>query len=283
LTITDGLIDIQDLKVTNNGGIGAGSHVIGVYLSNNINFTDFDVLIGEINVDTLAAGDTLSVSFARDVSEEDIADGTYFVGFILDKDDEVVEADEDDNDDCFFNDPTITFPFLSNLRCDSLGTLTLDDLVVDIQDLKIVNDGGRGAGSHSIGIYLSVDTTITAADSLIGEIAVDTLPRNGTLTLSATIDVQGLAIPDGIYFIGILVDKDGEVTESSEEDNDCYYEGTRLIIGAPNLTCAEVGTLTITDGLIDITDLKITNNGLSRSRLSFGGRLSVDQHEFHFL
>jgi subtilase family serine protease/CubicO group peptidase (beta-lactamase class C family) len=277
LTITDGLIDIQDLKVTNNGGIGAGSHVIGVYLSNNINFTDFDVLIGEINVDTLAAGDTLGVSFARDVSEEDIADGTYFVGFILDKDDEVVEADEDDNDDCFFNDPTITFPFLPNLRCDSLGTLILDDLVVDIQDLKIVNDGDRGAGSHSIGIYLSTDTTITAADSLIREIAVDTLPRNGTLTVSATIDVQGLAIPDGIYFIGILVDKDGEVTEVSEEDNDCYYEGTRLTFGAPNLTCGEVGTLTITDGLIDITDLKITNNGfLGAGSHSVGVYLSTN-------
>ena len=191
----------------------------------------------------------------------DIDDGTYYVGFIFDYEEVITESNEGDNNDCYFDSPRITLPLLPNLRCDSLGTLTIDGTLVDIQDLKIVNDGDAGAGNHKIGIYLSADTTISAADTLIGEIAVDTLPRNGTLTLSATIDIQGFDIPDGTYFIGILADKDGEIAEISEDDNDCYFEGRSLTVGDPNLTCADAGTLTITDGLIDITDLKITNDG----------------------
>ncbi len=261
LSITGPIIDIDEVRVVNNGEAGAGSHKIGIYLSTNTNFTDFDELIGEIEVDSLPAGAKLTFSTVIDISGMDINDGTYYVGFIFDNEEVIAESDETDNNDCFFDAPTITLPLIPNLRCDSLGTLTIDGTVVDIQDLKIINDGDAGAGNHSIGIYLSSDTSITAADSLIGEIAVDTLPRNGTLTLSATIDVQGLDLPDGTYFIGILIDKDEEVTELSEEDNDCYYEGMSLTIGEPDLTCADAGTLTITDGLIEITDLKITNIG----------------------
>jgi hypothetical protein len=89
--------------------------------------------------------------------------GTYFVGFIIDQDDEVAESDEDDNNDCFFNEPTITFPLVGdpNLSCNNSGTLTVESGLVTIADLEILNSGDGPAGASFVGVYLSTNTTFT--------------------------------------------------------------------------------------------------------------------------
>jgi Ca2+-binding RTX toxin-like protein len=80
------------------------------------------------------------------------------------------------------------------------------------------NTGSAAAAPSTTGLYLSTDTTITSSDALLGTFSSPALGAGGTDSESI-----GFSLPTnlkvGTYYLGVLADSTGQVSESSETDN----------------------------------------------------------------
>ncbi len=157
LTINGDIIEIQDLSVINNGVVDAGPFEIGFYLSTDQTFTTADIFIGSLAVSGLVAGNTTApLDFIADVStlSPPLPIGTYYVGFIVDYQDTVVETLDTDNADCNFSEPTLVqcnggqFLELSILLDNYPGETTWD--IVDSDGNKLYEGGGYSTQGATI-------------------------------------------------------------------------------------------------------------------------------------
>src|SRR6266568_8154409 len=80
------------------------------------------------------------------------------------------------------------------------------------------NTGAATAGASVSKVYLSTDNVITTSDTLLGSTSDGSLtngfyfPDSVNVTLSSSLTA-------GTYWIGVIADANGQVTESSEGDN----------------------------------------------------------------
>ena len=93
-----------------------------------------------------------------------------------------------------------------------------------INSIKVLNDGGSDAGANKLGYYLSVDKNITTNDIFIGEDHVVALAPGQFSTESENIDLTGLHVPAGTYYVGYIIDYKYQVHESDEGDNAYYFD-----------------------------------------------------------
>ncbi|WP_291575921.1 NF038122 family metalloprotease [Bradyrhizobium sp.] len=102
-------------------------------------------------------------------------------------------------------------PTLADL---SVTGLSLKDTTVDFT----INDSGAAAAASTTGLYLSTDSTITTADKLLGTFSSPAEQAGG-----ASNEVIALSLPSnltpGTYYLGVIADSTGSVTESNETNN----------------------------------------------------------------
>ncbi|HDD24148.1 MAG TPA: trypsin-like serine protease, partial [Chloroflexi bacterium] len=80
-----------------NGGSGdAGPFKVKFYASTNTTITTYDYYIGTVNMSGIAAGDWANCDWSGTFPTS-IPAGTYYIGWIIDADDEVAESDENNN------------------------------------------------------------------------------------------------------------------------------------------------------------------------------------------
>jgi Secretion system C-terminal sorting domain/CARDB len=97
-------------------------------------------------------------------------------------------------------------------------------------ELKIENVELVSAASHRSQLYLSTDQTINTQDVPLGSaLSYNSIAGGGSQTVSETFTVP--SISDGIYFMGILVDIDNDVSEINE--NNSYYWDFKIVVGYP--------------------------------------------------
>lgn len=137
---------------------------------------------------------------------------------------------------CTFGDP-VSFkcdcdPFPPNLVCQSAGTVDVTCTTVTISDFIVQNTGELDAAASEVGYYLSTDQTFTTTDYLIGTSDVGLLSSMATETETFSVDVSTISpsIPNGTYYIGMLIDYDNQVAEGDETDNDDCSFTTQVTI-----------------------------------------------------
>ena len=99
-------------KIRNQGSVDAGAFACQYYLSADAQITTGDTPLGDpITIDGLTAYTTHTDS--QTFAVPDVAEGDWYVGIIVDTDDGVVEADDDNNAyESSFNEPTVNIaPF----------------------------------------------------------------------------------------------------------------------------------------------------------------------------
>lgn len=107
LDITDDIVNISNLEISNVGTVNAGSFDVGFYLSTDETFTTADYLLGINTVSTLNAGANINLNFTADILalHPSLAEGIYYIGYIVDQNNTVDEVIEIDNDDCSWSNP----------------------------------------------------------------------------------------------------------------------------------------------------------------------------------
>ncbi|MEA2876324.1 MAG: hypothetical protein QOF14_1520 [Hyphomicrobiales bacterium] len=81
-----------------------------------------------------------------------------------------------------------------------------------------VYDTGGPSPASTAGLYLSTDSTITTADTLLAASVVSALSGGGTENKNVPLGLPANLTP-GTYYLGIIADTGGQVTESNETNN----------------------------------------------------------------
>src|SRR6266568_4257169 len=204
----------------NTGAATAGASVSKVYLSTDNVITTSDTLLGSTSDGSLTNGfyfpDSVNVTLSSSLTA-----GTYWIGVIADANGQVTESSEGDNT----SSPvqiTVTAPpqQLPNLVANtvSLGSTTVQAGNGTTVSYHMENTGAATAGASVSKVYLSTDNVITTSDTLLGSTSDGSLtngfyfPDSVNVTLSSSLTA-------GTYWIGVIADANGQVTESSEGDN----------------------------------------------------------------
>ena len=158
--------------------------------------------------------------------------GTYYIGILMDPSNAVAESDESNNyastaitvvaplPDLYISSGAPT-PTPTSIRPG--GTMTLTGWTVQ-------NRGTAAAGLFSNGFYLSTDATITAADTYIDGNA-NALAAGASFAWGGPTLIIPIGTTPGSYYIGILVDSGGGITESDETNN--YVSTAITVIPGP--------------------------------------------------
>jgi len=236
--------------VQNTEAGNSGSFDVNFYLSSNDFISSFDQFLGSYTVNDLDGNGntgTLSQIFtlpnAGDRFWND--DGLYYIGLIIDENDDVTETNEFDNrnrgeltdyDGVFINNTAQSINLLGNTFALNANSLNAGDSVS--VDFAVLNEGTQDAGSFWVDFYLSSDTTIDAdEDYLIDYQFISGLASNSsTGTRNQLLSLPDIEHPfwtgDGTYYIGMIVDALDGVSESNETDN----AGVNLFVDYDDIT-----------------------------------------------
>ena len=271
-------LSIENLEIKNIGDATAGNSHIGYYLSEDTSISRDDIFIGEDLVGSLAPGGRSFHSFSPTL--RNVPNGTYYVGIVVDYKGEVLESNGEDNF-CSYFPTTVTIEVLEpNLVCGDLGTLTVDEEGLTLEDFEVKNIGESQAGISHVGYYLSEDPQISRDDIFLGEDEVRALNPNESTRESFFYNLSQLEV--GTYYFGIVVDYLGEVKEVSGNDNFCRFDSPLIRIepeSPADLSCGEPGRITVSNNTLSIQDQQILNIGegpASESQVGF--YLSFDEN-----
>lgn len=140
----------------------------------------------------------------------DAPDGTPTTGFV------------DPSDFIAANPPTNVLPDLA-----ISGLQVNDDIWHDADSIQtswtVDNNGLVETGEFTTRLYLSTDTTITTDDILISGHSLNSLsPLDGFSSYGSDwemISPASLGLPEGTYYIGVIVDPDNLIAEEDETNN----------------------------------------------------------------
>ncbi len=264
---------IQVSDVVQNLGVEfAGPFSIAVYLSEDAVIDSNDRQLGLRSIAGLASGAHSSGGGSVTVPASTVA-GTYFVGVVVDEFQEVVEADETNNALMASASLEVTPAVFPNLRA---VEVSIPQAMIDAGQVLQVTDtvenlGTVNAGSFIIGIHLSPDPTITSTDLMIGVRAIPELGAGEQSMAVGPITIP-LSTPAGSWYIGTVVDVQGDIEETDEFDNTAV--ATQLLeITTPPLPDLGVDQISFSGDTVDVGSLlevseTITNSGQGASAIS---------------
>lgn len=225
----------------------AGASVSGVYLSTDSTISAGDIFLGTADVGALPGGKQhLGADQAVVRLPDTLAPGTYYIGVIADYRNTMNEASESNN-----TSPAVVItvtsqpalpdldvlmaPTISNSRVAQGASITLS--------YDLWNVSTFASGTSVTGIYLSADSTITAADRLLTTDAVTALQSHGMSGERVTVTLPDDVAP-GTYYLGVMADHANAIAERSEANNssDGVYIEVREAL-PPDLKVASVSAV----------------------------------------
>jgi len=262
--------------VKNQGPGDAGFVYVVFYLSSDSNITTSDYPLGGVWLNSIATGAQQNVTAA--VTVPNIGGGTYYIGAIVDPNNDVVESNESNNA-LAGNQINVTtlHPDLVMTAVSGPTSANSGQTITVVNTVK--NQGLYAAGGFSVGLYLSTDTAITTGDTLIGYQSIGSLAA-GAESTSGTVVTIPAGMASGRYYIGAIADYSNTVTESNETNN--ALAGNRITITKvyPDLLMTAVSGPSSANAGQDITVVNtVKNQGLeatATSGFNVGIYLSTD-------
>ena len=238
--------DLLTLNATvlNQGGTRSGETNLKYYLSQDAMITSSDHQIGTGSVFALDPSESQNLQAMINIPT-DVPDGDYYLGAIVDEEDNVFEDDETNN----------TYVVAGNQF--AIGETGVPDLIVSALNgspsslaqgdalainATVLNQGSAASGATDLKYYLSADMTVAASDYLIGTVSVNALAAGGSQLFQTLVNIPG-SLPDGNYYLGAIVDEANNVSEDDETNNTCVAGGSQFTIGpagAPDLVIGNV-------------------------------------------
>ncbi len=222
-SLTDDQLSIAG-TAQNTGSAQAGAMRVGVYLSGDATVTTADTFVASQSLAGLAAGSTAPISLTA-TWPVSLGDGSYYVGAIVDDQNQVAEQNETNNA-LAGNQVTFYTPRPDLTATSLVGAIDGEQITVDA---TLENAGDAVAGAFQAGVYLSLDASMTSADILVGSQTYAGLAAGAATSLNQTFTLPaGLA--DGTYNLGIIVDEQGQVNEGNESNN--IRQGNQVTVGS---------------------------------------------------
>lgn len=224
-------------QVKNSGDLNSGDSKIAYYISKIYPIRSNAHFVGEVSVGDLDPNESHMKSFSVNVSDEIplLPAGDYYVGMLVDYEDDVEEDNERDNSYTF---TTPKVKLKSNLTFNA-DTNALDVTSTEINiSFEVQNNGDALSEINRVGYYLSRDKTITTNDYFLDYNYIDVLSVGESSSGAISYDLTRLEgeVDLGNYYIGILVDYQNVVDEYDESDNDFVFTNSPFLYCPPVLT-----------------------------------------------
>lgn len=201
-SLTGGTITVSyTLSALPTGG-GVTDATLGFYLSNDLVITPQDVWLGSKSVGALASGASTS-GIAVLTIPPTIAGGTYYLGAYADPTRSTLEANEANNG-LAAGTIAITGPDLVATHVSAPASAARGS-TIPVTTSVAADAGGGAAPGFYVGVFLSADANITAADQLLGYRWVPGLPPGGTSLETSSVTLPASLAP-GTYYVGVLAD-----------------------------------------------------------------------------
>ncbi len=222
--------------VRNGGTAAAGGFYVDFYASTNTIISTSDDLIGRVYVSGCNAGTYVNADLSIP-SFPSIPNGTYYVGWIIDADNDVSESNEANN--------TAYEPGYQLVVNNIVGDPDLYDdgdvyngfspTVVEVEDsfsawCRVRNGGTADAGGFYVDFYASTNMIISSAsDYLIDRVYVPGCSAGNYVDVNLSV-LFPASVPAGTYsyWVGWIIDADNDVSESNEANNTAYEPGYQL-------------------------------------------------------
>jgi len=214
------------LSIENDPGgnyiASSGTFYWAMYLSTDSTITSNDDQVGSDQYRSSISGgsygtDTLSTSTRI---PSNLNPGTYYWGFLIDVRTDVDEQSETNNA-YLCSSQVVIEDDLPDLFADDVGTSYSSAIMGDTISVsyRIDNDGHDYSGSFYWKLYLSTDRTITTSDTFVDEFSRSSISP-GSYSSGTE---YGVTIPTGMnpgyYYLGMIADNRGQVTELDESNN----------------------------------------------------------------
>lgn len=232
---------------SNEGGTASGAYRLSIRLSTNLVITTQDPEACSVQVASQAAytdlGRVLTCTFPN------ITPGPYYVGAIIDVDDQVAESDETNN--------TLAYPMdvwvdagPPDLVVGSLSATPSEAAPGQNVSFSYIREnlGYTDAGAYDLSIRLSANATITTTDPEVCRVTVSAgQPARTSLQRSAQCTLPDL--PAGSYHLGAIIDVDDAVVEVDEANTTLAPDpfDVRLQLQSAVLRAGQAGWLRVTN------------------------------------
>ncbi len=239
-------------RIKNDGSSSSGSFRWGLYLSTDRTITTSDLLLDDWSQSSISSGSTRSSSKTVNIPSS-ITGGYYYVGMIVDINDQVSESDENNNDDydsgrVHVYELADLIPRTTSSSCSTPTTGTVGDYLTSSISIQYENDvsssHGQSTGTFYWAMYLSTDSTITTSDTQVGSDQYSSSLSSGsyrTDSLSSSNRIPS-SMNAGTYYWGYILDVDSDVDEASESNNARTCNQITLQEDLPDLEATSVST-----------------------------------------
>lgn len=227
-------LTLSSWTVRNSGNIRATTFRNGFYLSTNAVISSGDLFLDGNTNSGLDPGQSFTWGGPTVTIPASVSPGTYYVGILVDRENVVAEANENNN----YVSRQITVSGCPDLSVTSLaileGTTVYPDQRIGYRLRAMArNIGTVDADSTFVGFYLSTDATITRSDRLLiggREFIAHLGPgESGSISIYDSMAVPA-NYPTGPAYLGIIVDELGDISECNEANN---TRAIRVTVGMP--------------------------------------------------
>lgn len=252
--VAGGLFDISH-DVFNDGGDDSNGFDVYYYLSTDNDIDDTDYLIHTRSVPGGVSANTFTdVNNVGLTMPTGIPDGEYFVGWIIDPQNVVLETDETDNTVLYW-DGLLKIDIDNPSNITDLADTGKADHTVSSNiasaggtfsvSSKVENISTFPSSSCLISYYFSADNALDVNDYLIGSDTVPVLPSGGVANVGLSNVTLPFDIASGQYHVIWKIDPTNQVLETNEANNIALYEdGDQLIavdVVIPDVDLADGG------------------------------------------
>ncbi|MCB1172283.1 MAG: hypothetical protein KDK39_01900 [Leptospiraceae bacterium] len=214
-------IQFDALAIRNTGQGPAAAFVVGYYLSKDQHIDGSDLLLHSVGLESLAVGRQQRLAEQSMLIPGSVASGSYYIGVMLDAENQVAETNESDN--TRFHPITINanrHPDLSFSRSPRLLTPFINaGALLPLSEWQIQNQGSVPAQEFQISVILSRQKTYSRKDKVLQTVTVSGLKSGQTRDFKAST----LRIPAntraGDYYIHFVIDADSRIAEGDEKNN----------------------------------------------------------------
>jgi hypothetical protein len=251
-------------RIMNDAWSTAAPSIVGYYLSPDPDITPSDVRLGELALESLTPGAYSDLTKTVSVRNHP---GTWYVGFIIDDADRVIENNESDNTFNFPEQISIEAPNLTFDSAHCSYSFTYPDLTIHV---RTINNGELTAGATTIEYSLiSMINPFISWDTQFHEQNISSIPPGSSIDQTITVDVS--AYP-GTWYLGFIVDIHQNVPEHDEHDNHLVFPD-QIVVGPSLPTQCDliVASVQINDheGPDIIYNLTVENQGTEATQASF--------------
>ncbi len=135
-------------------------------------------------------------------------------------------------------------PQWCNYILDSSNKITSPTQVTG--SFNLYNRGYEPSTSMRVGVYASLDTTFSNQDVLLGYVDVPSVEPQSTYSKNYTLNWAGVAVTPGVYYVGLVADIRGELTNDYGTGNRTRQLSSRKTLFSSKLPDLVVDSITVT-------------------------------------